>query len=254
MSQAPANPPRSGSSSQVNLPSLTQKPDSWSPLQTPPKLNQSPGRQHIVYDADGCERYFGSTSLASMVHEISECVLRPLSMDDSEDAVSQSATIVCEQINLLSTEEEHLELPQDGSTPSSPPLAMLDAMIDPYFAAINCYLPIWSKEQIRRLVDSDYSGKVHIEDRAHVICFSNMMLLTLTAKSLQARARSTTHSTPYQAGFSMDFEIIKPFLANAKRALQSLELLLSPRLINVQALLSLVRSSRYCHYHISPCL
>jgi len=245
ISKISAHPPLPGSSSQVNLSTLPQKPDSWSPPPTPNKLNQSLGRRHIVYDVNGCERYFGSTSLASLVHEMSEFVLRPLSMDEAEDATSESAATVREKINLLSTEEEHFELPQDGSPPSSPPLAMLDAMIDSYFAAINCYLPIWSKEHFRQLIDSAYTGKAYIQDRAHVICFSNMVLLTLTAKSLQSRARSATQSTPRQAGSSMDFDLIKPFLANAKRALQSLELLLSPRLINVQALLSLVRCRGY---------
>ena len=204
-------------------------------------MNRCLGRHRIVCSINGSERYYGSTSLASIVHELSESVLRPLSMDESEPIVSQGAANVREKINLLLAEEESFALLHDGSRPSSPPLAMLDAMIDPYFSELNWHLPLWSKKKFRNLICSIYAGAAHIEDRAHAICFSNMVLLTLTAKSLQSRARYATQPSYRQSGSSMDYDLIKPFLANAKRALQNLELLLSPRLVNVQALLSLVR-------------
>lgn len=40
----------------------------------------------------------------------------------------------------------------------------------------------------------------------------------------------------------MEFDMIAGFLANARRAVQNIDQLVSPGLINVQALLSLVRS------------
>jgi len=39
---------------------------------------------------------------------------------------------------------------------------------------------------------------------------------------------------------SIDFDVIAGFLTNAKRALKNIDQFVSPRLINVQALLSLV--------------
>lgn len=85
------------------------------------------------------------------------------------------------------------------------------------------------------------------QDRASIVCCNNLILMTLVAESGSARPKkqgdvasrsrrtSSTSSTPS----SGDLDLASGFLANAKRAVGNIELLLTPRLRNVQALLSL---------------
>lgn len=77
-------------------------------------------------------------------------------------------------------------------------------------------------------------------DLASIICCNNLILMTLTANSVssrQGRSAKTKHrlQTP-----SMHSELITGFVRNAERAFRNIDQVVSPRLINVQALLSLV--------------
>ncbi|KAF1990153.1 hypothetical protein K402DRAFT_325548 [Aulographum hederae CBS 113979] len=195
------------------------------------------GQGRIIEDSNGCERYHGPTSFVFLVSELSETTLPSIGKSGFESqGLAQAAGVAREKITFLLSEEEPSELLQDGSPPSSPPLAILEAMIDQYFDKINCYFPIWTKKSFRQLVETSYKTKPHVQDRAHVVSFNNLILLSLSAKSLQSRAKKAADLTSSRP---VEFDLTGSFLANVKRALVNLELLTAPRLINVQALLSL---------------
>ena len=81
----------------------------------------------------------------------------------------------------------------------------------------------------------------HERELASIICCNSLVLMTLTAKDLWSRSHRVAHLRHGNKTSSFDSDIIQSFLKNAKRALKIIDYLVSPCLINVQALLSLVR-------------
>ncbi|KAK0623887.1 hypothetical protein B0T14DRAFT_565203 [Immersiella caudata] len=213
------------------------------------RCGRGPGRRHSAYDGIGSgsksERYPGPTSLLSLIGDFTEFVLEPvynaqLPADDNFRGVSDH---VRERLVQLATtvQTEATFIGADEPPPSSPPLALLEVMVDPYFDLVNPRLPIWTKQSFRRLVDAaqkiDNDDPVH--DRAYVVCSNNLILLTLTAKSLQSAEKKAAPSHGRATPPSLDLDLVQSFVTNAKRAIRTPELLLQPRLVNVQAFLSL---------------
>jgi hypothetical protein len=191
------------------------------------QLAQQPG---------GHARHLGQTSLATLMHDMIKNVLSPLCITETEIlTASGSYAAASEKINHLVNLEEHLDLIQDGSPPTFPPLLMLEAVIDPYFDNINPSFPIWTKEEFRRLIQTSQESS-----RAYIVSCNNLILLTLGPRSLQSCAMNNFASDPLRKAVSIDLDIAKSLLTNAKRSITNIELLLSPQLLNLQALLSLV--------------
>jgi hypothetical protein len=173
------------------------------------------------------------------MHDMNNLIIKPLGDNGSEEQIMrESALFAHHKIDLLMDREE--ELIKDGSAPTAPPFSVLEAMIEPYFATINPYFPIWTKEHFIRLATVSQESDYPDQDRAYVICCNNLILMTLTANSLRSRPGKQVQSKHRRKTSSIDFDLTRSFLTNAKRAIDNIELLLSPRLINVQALLSLV--------------
>lgn len=230
----------SGSLSRTTQPGSHDDPVSSLSPPTPSISTPSLYFQHPFQNAQGCQTYFPSTSLASLVKAVSDVVLLPMCSDSSDPQTANGVASARDKIASL--EQERFEVPRlDGLNPSLPPLAMLEANMDLYFNTINPYFPIWTRECFGRLLDSIYEQQGHSNDRALVICLNNMVLLTLMTKSRQAHAKNTIQSFNQRGTSSMDTDLMDSFLRNAKRAFENIEILLQPRLISVQALLSLVR-------------
>lgn len=231
---------RAGSISQPSsLPSGSDEPSSCSPPPTPSVSTPSLFNQHAFQNAHGCQTYFPSTSLVSLIKAVDNVVLLPLCTENSDPQNPSDAATARDKLAAL--EKEHFEIPRlDGLNPSLPPLAMLESTLDQYFDAINPYFPIWTRECFSRLLDSVYEQQGSSEDRALIICFNNLVLLTLMTKSRQAHARNVRPSLNRRGTSSMDTDLMDSFMKNAKRAFENIEILLRPRLICVQALLSLV--------------
>jgi hypothetical protein len=165
---------------------------------------------------------------------------------DQETSGADAAFAAAAREELLQLTEAHdvYRRVSDGSILTSPPQVIIEAMIDPYFEMVNPHTPIWTKDGFRRLMSS--SGQLFdaSKRRAYDVCANNLVLLTLQAKSLHSRATSSTLSIPFSeapTASSIDGDLIKSFIVNAKRALENVELLLlSPSLLSLQALLSLV--------------
>lgn len=143
------------------------------------------------------------------------------------------------RIETLQKDREDESL-KENTLPTAPPSYLLDAMLQQYFTTINPLFPIWIEEKFTRLATT--SG--HCDDvdsnLAFHICANNIILMSLTPRVIQPPSEEKTQAEGKRKNTSIDSDLIQTFLANAKRAIMNLELLLSPFLINVQALLSLV--------------
>jgi hypothetical protein len=132
----------------------------------------------------------------------------------------------------------------DTSSIKGPSILILVAMLDFYFDLCNPHLPIFTRNGFQRLLHGD--GKADAtHTRAFAICANSLVLLTLTTKALRGQAIVS----PGSKGTTIDSELIQSFVENANRSIGQADQLLQPRLINVQALLSLVSIEAYIPEH-----
>ena len=190
---------------------------------------------------DRSERHFGPTSLVSLMYEMKETVLLPLRKTQSGNATaSDKFSAASAAIELLGSEEGQLDVVPDVSSPAIPSLFILKAMIDPYFDQINPYFPIWSKNEFGKIVTATYTSGETPQNMAHAVCCNSLVLLTLDTESLQSRVNNGSQPTLYKAASTFDAELKLNFLSNAERAIANARSLALPRLVNLQALISLV--------------
>lgn len=202
------------------------------------------GRSCVVRNVGGRERYYGSTSLVSLMQDMAVILQTNTCGMDNTQTNSTRATAAREEILKLAEPHDMYARVSDGSILTGPPLVIVEAMIEPYFEMVNPHMPLWTKESFLRLIDSAPGASNASDKRAYDVCANNLVLLTLQAKSLHSRAVSSRANTEASVASSIDMDLIKSFIANAKRALENVELLLlNPSLLTLQALLSLVRPS-----------
>jgi hypothetical protein len=184
-------------------------------------------RRYVVHDVNGCQRY----SLASLIHNIRALMSASTTASDISQSTVNAA---CEKIAELAitADVSDLFIP-DASTLKMPQTLIVEALIGPYFDSVACYMPIWTSSSFRKLLLSFKNNEQILDNRAFTVCCNNLVLLSLTSRTLNSRARNPSNS------FN-DLELIQSFVINASRAISNVEQLCRPRLINVQALLSLV--------------
>jgi hypothetical protein len=202
---------------------------------------RQPGHRHIFQIGDTYERYVGPTSLQSLMLDVKEFVMDPLCGEGIK--AEQAANSARDSLNALIECENGSESVYDDSPPAMPPLAILEAMVEPYFDLVSPRLPIWTYQGFRRLIEASQSPGNSKQDYVCAVCFNNMILLALTAKSLLVESRKPMQSTARQRSSSMEQDLLRPFVANARRAMNKIEQLLSPSPANIQAFLSLVCNS-----------
>jgi hypothetical protein len=111
-------------------------------------------------------------------------------------------------------------------------------MIEPYFNHINPNFPLWTRQSLEQQISS-YQG----DKTACAVSANNVILLALTAKFTKAVSKEPRDFPAQQASHSMESELAGPFITNARRAANNINMLLTPNLANIQALLSLVCST-----------
>ncbi|KAH0592688.1 hypothetical protein MHUMG1_09511 [Metarhizium humberi] len=181
------------------------------------------------------EKLFGPTSLESLMLTFKDTLADGL--DPEMPALKECSDLALCDVSLPLNQRE--DLPTDESLPTAPPSAILNAMIEPYFATVNPHFPIWTKQQVEEMAATLEQSTSPERDAATMICCNNLILMTLTANSLRSRWGKPLQSKHRRRHLSIDSDITAGFLMNAKRAIKHVELLLSPCLVNVQALLSL---------------
>ncbi|KAK4233514.1 hypothetical protein C8A03DRAFT_38766 [Achaetomium macrosporum] len=222
---APTTSPWSSRSTVSNTTKATEH-SPLSPSSVPSPWIRPRGYLHVVGE-NGFEHCLGPTSLTSLIRDLDADVLAPLPESATESIFKARARL---SRILRKDEELRWDLSQDGRPPTSPPLGILEAMVDDYLEHVNPQFPIWPRVGLGQLGVSlrEPSGD-DARDRGMVVCANNVVLTTLAAQRRRSGAGAP----------SVDADLIRSFLANAWRATANIELLLAPRLLNVQALLSL---------------
>lgn len=210
------------------------------------------GVHHVVDDYGG-ERFYGFTAALSLF-EASKQALGGLLDDDhcltSKTATTESSSSV---LSVLSANNPSIrselqakydsfpfegrcrgpEFSGDGSPIASPPRPLLEASIDCFLNEINWDIPIFHEARLRQAIQDHYSKDISETDEALSLCFNNIILLTLGLKSRLSRLNClNVHG--------MDDELLLSFLKNAHRAFQKFDRYFKPRLVNAQALVTLV--------------
>jgi hypothetical protein len=143
------------------------------------------------------------------------------------------------KIDLLVGQGEETPI-GEKSPPAMPPFAILDAMIEPYFTTTNDHFPIWTKKRFTQMATTLRQATPSERDLASIVCCNNLIIMAMSADSLGSHQRESMMSKQTHKTSPIDFDLIAGFLTNAKRAVSNIDQLVSPHLINVQALLSLV--------------
>ena len=121
----------------------------------------------------------------------------------------------------------------DGKAVSSPPRSFINTVIEGFLSHVNTTRPIFQESKLKLAIEHTDSGHVSESMEARSLCFSNIILLMLGLKSRLARRNHSDSS-------GMDDDLKMSFWKNSRRAFSHLENYLEPRLINVQALATLV--------------
>jgi hypothetical protein len=110
-------------------------------------------------------------------------------------------------------------------------------LIEPYFQQIHPVFPIFSRDRFLQSIEQSYAAPVGNTDTAWVLAFNNV-----TLQSLNEKSRSTRQDPQQPHLNTLETELIRPFIINSRRAFAHTDILLKPRLISVQALMSFVSS------------
>ncbi|KAL8784526.1 MAG: hypothetical protein Q9195_009012 [Heterodermia aff. obscurata] len=193
--------------------------------------------------------YYGSSTLVSLLGEI-RSLLEVLVKNNTDRALGNGGFVpsqsleecvtIISNISKFSVLDDRLEFSSDGLPLNLPPKGLLDALIEPYFSQIDCILPIFRKEKVCEAVWKEYEADAHEPNGAWLLCFNNMIVQTLEARSFSSQTQVSVEDWSSSAYSSaMEADLSHPFLVNSRRGLDKLERFLEPKLVNVQALISM---------------
>ncbi len=218
--------------------------------------------RHLITERGGYERFFGSGSMYSIWAEIistTEELLNPSQSSAGSRAspearnshspqISSNGTIIAALDpglrSALHTTAENLQKNaaepaledcSDNTPLSLPPRFLLETILDTFLKELNPILPMFARSSLLEAIKLQYDPQQDHFDPAWATCFNNIVLHILTTKA-GAGADSPSRS-------AMDDSLKTTFLVNAQRCYRNMEKLLQPRVVNVQALLSMVNST-----------
>ncbi|MCJ1357253.1 MAG: hypothetical protein MMC33_007249 [Icmadophila ericetorum] len=195
------------------------------------------------------EQYYGSSSLVSLLGEI-QVLLKQRSKESDEnsmidnvmdrsDGLAECLTMM-ESIAKSSIMDDHLDLSNDGFPLGLPPKRILEPLLEPYFDQLHWSLPIFRREAFCENVRKCYVTEPGKVDLAWIVCFNSIIVQTLNARALGISSQALPEArTSHTYGDSMEVELLGPFLINFRRGLDKLGRFLEPKLVNVQALISM---------------
>ncbi|KAL0935771.1 C6 transcription factor [Colletotrichum truncatum] len=233
-----------------------------------------PAVYHIAHGPRGYERYFGPTSLMSLLHNFDDLPLLQTTDNSSNSQAKMTLTVTraeppvpvaaaatrenpgpltdaAERVRRLVSVHRERQAARDISKidgrvmVKEPSMLILVALVDPYFQLCNPHLPIWTRAGFRKLLDAaqENTGAPQSTSLTFAMCANNLVLLTLTAMALHGQA---TGGSSRASNGTIDVEVIQSYIENASRAMLHIGQLLEPRLVNVQALLSLCAVAQVC--------
>lgn len=196
------------------------------------------------------EQYYGSSSLVSLLGE-TKALLEQRSKESQEGNIGDSAMdhsdgfarclTIMESIAKSSIIDDHLDMSNDGFPLALPPQRILEPLLEPYFNQLHWSLPIFRKAAFCESVRKNYVTEPGKIDTAWIVCFNSIIVQTLNARALGISSQALPEErASHTYGDSMEVELLGPFLINFRRGLDKLGHFHEPKLINVQALVSMV--------------
>ncbi|TAQ91168.1 hypothetical protein B7494_g548 [Chlorociboria aeruginascens] len=235
------------------LPLSSEGDDASMSICSPENGERNHTEYHHSIGKNGYERFYCSSSMYSLFAEAkgaSERLLNPNSRGGSPSGSAETNNVslnllalhdasfphklqrVCDLLDKVGT-NTHGDLSGDGLALSLPPRSILETFVQPYLANINPTLPMFHKSSLLAAIENQYDHQRSHPDPALIVCFNNIILQTLNIKSgFDFKCRNSAPGT-------MDDDLMASFLVNARRGFDNFERLLKPRLVNVQALLSM---------------
>ena len=208
--------------------------------------------RYLVTEGGGYERFFGSGSMYSIWIEIISAteqlfarssaeaqnpqipprssnlaVVAPLS-PDLQSALQRA----CDHLQKYCAEPPGEDC-SDRNSLSLPPRFLLETFLDPFLKDLNPILPIFTRSSLLEAIRVQYDPSRQQVDPAWATCFNNIILHILTTKADGSNVESPSRN-------AMDDSLRLAFLMNAQRSYSNLAALLKPRVVNVQAVLSMV--------------
>lgn len=187
---------------------------------------------HLAWSLRGCSLASLSEQLRDVVGET--CIEHNANNLSPAGGKPSVGACVCQLFDCFNS-PRNLEIFNDGSPVDLPPRSLLAMACIPFLQSQDLATDLFDQDIFRQNVERIYGGPYRSEDAAWAICF-NLIILLGFGVDQSSRA-------------SGDF--LKPFLLNATRAYFSMGLMLTPKLIAVQAL-SLLVSDHFlpgrCHF------
>lgn len=213
-----------------------------------------------AYPAGG-QRFHGPTSLLSFVVDFDGIVDRAftsnmsLKVTLSSQACIQDTTSrlrmmtlwdqfrlhksqIYHQVLEVFAQSQSPDLSHDGSPLVMPSRDMLERVTQGYFKHINPVTPVIGQAHLAEAIGRCYAGDHNTTpltvDPAWVVMFNYVVIRCLAGQYMPLERRVE------KMDFAFATQLERPFVANIRRALGCLDHFMSPKLINVQALTSLV--------------
>ena len=208
--------------------------------------------RYLVTENGGYERFFGSGSMFSIWIEIistTEQLFARSSLEAQNPQIPQKSSNfavvaalspdlkpalqrACDHLQRYCAEPPGEEC-SDTNSLSLPPRFLLETFLDPFLKELNPILPILARSSLLEAIRVQYDSPQQQVDPAWATCFNNLILHILTTKAGGGSAESPSRN-------AMDDSLRMTFLMNAQRSYSNLGVLLKPRVVNVQAFLSMV--------------
>ena len=216
--------------------------------------------RYIVTESGGYERFFGSGSMYSIWIEIiaiteqlfarssseaqnphippgssNVAVVAPLSPD-----LKSALQRACDHLQKYCAEPPGEEC-SDRNSLSLPPRFLLETFLDPFLKELNPIFPILTRSSLLEAIRVQYDSPQQQADPAWATCFNNIILHILTTKAGGG-------GMDFPSRNAMDDSLRLTFLMNAQRSYSNLAALLKPRVVNVQAFLSMVGPQNFTKF------
>ena len=208
---------------------------------------------HVVVDNSNEVYYYGACSTVSLFADARSAVNQLLAYNQrlmSEQLFAKSnghtstTSIVYPALDtpplttLLRTYKSyHLpdprrqDLGSDGEPLSLPPQSLLQSCLDFWYANTELEMPLFEKSTLLGAMQQQCSDSQR--DDAWTLCFNNIILQSMSRRSKFMYSDADDND--------MSGSIFESLMMNVKRALQDLTRFARPRLVNVQAMVLLVR-------------
>ncbi|KAK6334599.1 hypothetical protein TWF718_010056 [Orbilia javanica] len=198
----------------------------------------------LVKDPKGNVHYLGASSILSISSEAESLAEARLSAAAAAQAgpgsiQSSTAAGVVEAMSALRTlkgldsnianflpYDGYMELKMGGRDYIAPSRDEAIRLIDNFFTKINKFFPLFRYDSFMKNVNKMYEKPSAMSDRGWLVCFNNVLLFSLYGMGTNKKE-------------DIQIALVEKYFFNSWAAFDDVSILLTPNLINVQALLTL---------------